>query len=107
MAAATEAAIAKQVDLKLLMPNLKQCTLTIKDNATPMLHINDQSRVYNIELNTQDVSRLSNALNNGSLTDTQKQQCLSAVIGNIIVSVQMSQSYQQSILLQSEVGGGQ
>jgi len=97
MTAATEAAITKQVDLKSLTPDLKQCTLTVRDNASPMLHINNQDSEYNIELSVQDVRRLSSTLNDGSLTEAQKRQRVASIINNIVMSAQMSQSYQQGI----------
>lgn len=102
MQTATEAAVNKQIDLRSIVPSLKECTLQVRDNATPLLHVNDGNNVYNINLSQSDMNRLNLALSDSSLNSDQKQQRVASVVNNIIMSAQLSQSYQQGMTLNQE-----
>jgi murein DD-endopeptidase MepM/ murein hydrolase activator NlpD len=93
LAAATDAAINRTVDLSSLVPDQKQCTLTIRDNDTPVLTIGNTTHA----MTTAEMNRLNLALSDSSLTAEQKQQRVASVINGIALSTQMSQNYQQSI----------
>jgi hypothetical protein len=93
LAAATDAAINRTIDLTSLVPDQKQCTLTIRDNDTPVLTIGNTTHA----MTTAEINRLNLALSDSSLTAEQKQQRVSSVINGIALSTQMSQNYQQSI----------
>jgi murein DD-endopeptidase MepM/ murein hydrolase activator NlpD len=93
LAAATDAAINRTIDLSSLVPDQKQCTLTIRDNDTPILTIGNTTHA----MTTAEMNRLNLALSDSSLTAEQKQQRVASVINGIALSTQMSQNYQQSI----------
>jgi hypothetical protein len=93
LAAATDAAINRTIDLSSLVPDQKQCTLTIRDNDTPVLTIGNTTHA----MSTAEMNRLNLALSDSSLTAEQKQQRVASVINGIALSTQMSQNYQQSI----------
>jgi hypothetical protein len=93
LAAATDAAINRTIDLSSLVPDQKQCTLTIRDNDTPVLTIGNTTHA----MTTAEMNRLNLALSDSSLTAEQKQQRVASVINGIVLSTQMSQNYQQSI----------
>lgn len=102
MQTATETAMSRQLDLKSLVPNLKECTLQIRDASLPLLRVNDGSNAYHIELSQLDMNRLNLALSDTSLENAQKQQRVASIIHNIIMSAQMSQSYQQGMTTNQE-----
>jgi murein DD-endopeptidase MepM/ murein hydrolase activator NlpD len=93
LAAATDAAINRTIDLSSLVPDQKQCTLSIRDNDTPVLTIGNTTHA----MTTAEMNRLNLALSDSSLTAEQKQQRVASVINGIALSTQMSQNYQQSI----------
>jgi murein DD-endopeptidase MepM/ murein hydrolase activator NlpD len=93
LAVATDAAINRTIDLSSLVPDQKQCTLTIRDNDTPILTIGNTTHA----MTTAEMNRLNLALSDSSLTAEQKQQRVASVINGIALSTQMSQNYQQSI----------
>lgn len=97
MAAATDAALNRTVDLTSLVPSLRQCTLSVQEGGKPVLNINDGNARYSVELNDSDINRLNIILNDSSLSPDEKQGRVSALVGNIALSAQMSQSYQQGI----------
>lgn len=102
MQVATEAAVSRQIDLSSLATSLKQCTLQMRENASPLLRVNDGSNAYNIELSQSDLNRLNLVLSDTSLNTDQKQQRVASVINNIIMSARLSQSYQQGMIQNQE-----
>jgi hypothetical protein len=102
MAAATEAAQTRTIDLSSLLPERKACTLTIRDNNTPLLTLDNSTHA----MTTAEMNRLNLVLSDSSLSDDQKQQRVAAVINGIALSSQMSQNYQQQINNQSSQSEG-
>jgi hypothetical protein len=96
LAVATDAAINRTIDLSSLVPDQKQCTLTIRDNDTPILTIGNTTHA----MTTAEMNRLNLALSDSSLTAEQKQQRVASVINGIALSSQMSQNYQQNLASQ-------
>lgn len=97
MALATEAAMNRTIDLSSLMPTMKECYLTIQEGSMPILHANEGKDNLSIQLTAQDINRLNLALSDSSLDESQRQQRVSSIIGNMIVNAKMSQSYQQGM----------
>jgi murein DD-endopeptidase MepM/ murein hydrolase activator NlpD len=96
LAAATDAAINRTIDLSSLVPGYQQCTLSIRDNDTPILTIGNTTHA----MTTAEMNRLNLALSDSSLTAEQKQQRVASVINGIALSSQMSQNYQQNLASQ-------
>lgn len=96
MQAATESAIKKQVDLSVLMPSLKECSLNIRDNAPPLLQMSDGKNSYNHELSTVEINRLQGILGDSSLSDVDKQQRIAGMVNNVLLTQQASRNYEQN-----------
>lgn len=97
MALATDAAVNRQIDLSSLTPGLKACTLNIREGQNPVLSITDDKSTFNHELTNAEMTRLSAALNDASLSDEAKQGRIAGIINNIVVANQMSQNFNRQM----------
>lgn len=98
MNAATEAAVNRQIDLSSLVTSLKSCVLNLRENGNPILSVTISANAsFNHELTNAEMSRLSNALNDRSLSNEAKQQRVAGIVNNIVVANQMSQSFNQQV----------
>lgn len=97
MALATDAAVNRQIDLSSLTPGLKACTLNIREGQNPVLSITDDKSTFNHELTNAEMTRLSAALNDASLSDEAKQGRIAGIINNIVVANQMSQNFDRQM----------
>lgn len=97
MALATDAAVNRQIDLSSLTPGLKACSLNIREGQNPVLSITDDRSTYNHELTNAEISRISAALNDASLSDEAKQGRIAGIINNIAVANQMSQNFNRQV----------
>lgn len=97
MAMATDAALNRSIDLTSLTPGLKSCILNVREQGNPFLSIISDGQTFNHELSNAELTRLSNALNDSTLSNEVKQQRVAAIINNIVVSNQMSQSFNQQL----------
>ena len=98
MKSATDAALNRTIDLSSIVPSLKQCSITVRDNDSPLLQIGDHTQA----LTQADMNRLNLALSDSSLTAEQKQQRVASVINGIALNAQMSQAYQQGVTPQNQ-----
>lgn len=97
MAAATDAAMNRQLDLTTLVPNTKSCTMNLREGKNPMLSVTTAQGSFNHELTNAEMVRLSNVLNDTSLSSEAKQSRVSSIVNNIMVANQMSQSFNQQV----------
>ena len=97
MALATDAAVNRKIDLSSLTPGLKACSLNIREEQNPVLSITDDKSTYNHELTNAEMSRISAALNDASLSDEAKQGRIAGIINNIAVANQMSQNFNRQL----------
>jgi len=95
--AATEAAVNCRIDLTSLVPSLKECSLTIRENDTPVLQYNNGMETRTVALSTADMNRMSLALNDSSLSDEDKKQRVANVVNGIIVSDGLAKGYDRGI----------
>ena len=95
MQAATDAALTKRIDLSSLMPNMKSSALTIGDNGSATLEINNGKNVMHHELSNGELSRLSSVLNATDLSDDVKRQKIAGIVSSIFATHQVSQNYEQ------------
>ena len=96
MQAATDAALSKSVDLSSMLPNLKECRVLLNDGK-PLLQVNNGAVSFTHELSNAELTRIQQALGNTNLSDAEKQRTIASVINGIVVSLQMSQNYQQGL----------
>jgi hypothetical protein len=104
MAAATEAAVNRRIELSTLIPGLKQCELTVDGNKAK-LTASDGNGTISHSLSSAEMNRLSLTLADGGLTEEQKRQRLTALVGNMLTAERASKIYNENIntnLSQSE-----
>lgn len=99
--AATEAAVNRRIDLTSLVPSLKECSLTIRENDTPVLQYNNGNETRTVALSTADMNRMSLALNDSSLSDEDKKQRVANVVNGIIVNDGLAKGYDRGVSEQS------
>lgn len=99
--AATDAAVNRRIDLSSLMPSLRECSLIIRDNDTPVLQYSNGEETGKAALSTADMNRLRLALNDSSLSDDDKRQRVANVVNGIIVSDGLAKGYDRGISEQS------
>ena len=95
MQAATDAAVKKQVDLSSLLPDIKECTLTIQEDSKLLLQVNDGKNTFSHELSATETNRLQKTLNDSGLSDEEKRQQIGRVVNNIVLTQQVSLNYEQ------------
>jgi murein DD-endopeptidase MepM/ murein hydrolase activator NlpD len=104
MAAATDAAANRRINLSSLIPGLKQCELTV-DGSKAKLTASDGNGTISHSLSSAEMNRLSLTLADEGLTEEQKRQRLTALIGNMLTAERASKIYNENIntnLSQSE-----
>ena len=94
MEAITDAVINKRIDLSSFVPNLKSAELSIKNDGTMVLHVDDGKQQYSRELTEAETSRLSQVLNS-DVDDAAKRQRIGSIINGITLSWQASRNYEQ------------
>ena len=77
-AAVSGAMDSGKIDLKPLLPDMKSCSLTMKENG-------------------KDLSRLSAVLNNSTLTDEAKRMRVTGLLNTAILSEMASQNFEQGM----------
>lgn len=97
MAAATDAAVNRRIDLTALTPGLRSCIMTIQENDNPILSVVSDMGAFNHKLTNAELTRLSNTLNDGASGNDAKQQRVAGIINNIVVGNQMSESFNRQI----------
>ena len=97
MAKATDVAITRQLDLTSLVPGAKSCVMNLREGKNPLLSITTAQGSFNHELSNAEMTRLSNVLNDASLSQDAKQSRISSIVNNIMVANQMSQSFNQQV----------
>lgn len=94
MEAITDAVINKRIDLSSFVPNLKSAELSIKNDGTMVLHVDDGKQQYSRELTEAEKSRLSQVLNSDA-DEAAKRQRIGSIINGITLSWQASRNYEQ------------
>lgn len=97
MAAATEAAVNRRIDLSSLAGGAKSCVMHLREGKTPLLAVTTAQGSFNHELTTAVLSRLSSALNDPSLSTEAKSARVTSLIGNIMLSEQLSQNFNAQV----------
>ena len=96
MQAATDAAVNRQIDLTSLLPNMKECSLSLS-TGSPLLTVDNGSVRFTHELTNAEMTRIQQTLGNNDLSDDEKRRSVASMVNGIVVSQQMSQNYQQGV----------
>lgn len=102
MAAATAAAIDRRIDLSSLVQGMKECLLLVKEGEAPVLSVDTDTNRFTTQLSVTDMNRMNLALSDSTLTNEEKKERISGIIGNIALNAQLSQDYRQGIQQQTQ-----
>ena len=102
MAAATAAAIDRWIDLSPLVQGMKECALLVKEGEVPVLSVDTGTNRFTTQLSVTDMNRMNLALPDRALTNEEKKERISGIIGNIALNAQLSQDYRQGIQQQTQ-----
>lgn len=102
MAAATAAATDRRIDLTPLVKGMRECTLMVKEGETPTLSVDTGTNRFSAQLTAADMNRLNLVLSDSTLTDEEKKERISGIVGNIVLNAQLSQDYRQGMSQQSQ-----
>ena len=96
--AALSAAIDSQhIDLKSLLPGMKTCNLTVEENGRAVLQADNGSVRMSRELTSAELSRLSVALNDGTLSDEAKRVRVMGILNTVLLSEMASRNFEQGM----------
>lgn len=104
MEMASEVAVNEQLNISSLTPNLRACYICLNKETNPTLAISTDNLYFVHTLSNAEVSRLSAALNNNTLSNEERQQRISSLINNIVVKEQMSISYNRNVSEENNQG---
>ena len=97
----SEAVSKRQVDLKPLMPTMKECVLSVGDNGKAVLQADNGTTKVTRELTNAEFSRLSQVLGDTNLSNEAKKMRIAGMVNTIVLTQQASQNYEQ-VLEQQE-----
>lgn len=97
IAAISEAADRRSIDLLPLMPGLKSCALILNENGKAVLHADNGTVQVSRELSSAELSRLSVTLNSETLTEESKRMRVAGMVNAIVLSEVASQNFEQGM----------
>lgn len=89
------------MDLKPLMPTMKECVLSVGDNGKAMLQADNGTTKVTRELTNAEFCRLSQVLGDTNLSNDAKKMRIAGMVNTIVLTQQASQNYEQ-VLEQQE-----
>ena len=96
-AAISAAMDSRNIDLKPLLPNMKNCDLTIGENGKAILRVDNGELRVSRELTATELSRLSALLNNHTLPEETRRMRITGMLNTIILSEAASQNFEQGM----------
>lgn len=91
----SQSAQKKEVDLKPLLPTMKECKLSIGENGKSTLSTDNGTMRISHELTNTEINRLNLVMNNAELSDESKKMRIAGLINSITLSKQASQNYEE------------
>lgn len=91
----SEAVSKRQVDLKLLLPTMKECVLSVGENGKAVLQADNGTTKVTRELTNAEFSRLSQVLGDTNLSNEAKKMRIAGMVSTIVLTQQASQNYEQ------------
>ena len=91
----SEAVSKRQVDLKTLVPNMKECVLSVGDNGKAVLTADNGTTKVTRELTNAEFSRVSQVLGDANLSNEAKKMRIAGMVNTIVLTQQASQNYEQ------------
>ena len=96
-AAISAAMDSRNIDLKPLLSNMKNCNLTIGENGKAILRVDNGELRVSRELTATELSRLSALLNNHTLPEETRRMRIAGMLNTIILSEAASQNFEQGM----------
>ena len=91
----SEAVSKRQVDLKALLPTMKECVLSVGENGKAVLQADNGTTKVTRELTNAEFSRLSQVLGDTNLSNEAKKMRIAGMVSTIVLTQQASQNYEQ------------
>lgn len=91
----SEAVSKRQVDLKPLLPTMKECVLSVGENGMAVLQADNGTTKVTRELTNAEFSRLSQVLGDTNLSNEAKKMRIAGMVSTIVLTQQASQNYEQ------------
>lgn len=91
----SEAVSKRQVDLKPLLPTMKECVLSVGENGKAVLQADNGTTKVARELTYAEFSRLSQVLCDTNLSNEAKKMRIAGMVSTIVLTQQASQNYEQ------------
>ena len=91
----SEAVSKRQVDLKPLLPTMKECVLSVGENGKAVLQADNGTTKVTRELTNAEFSRLSQVLSDTNLSNEAKKMRIAGMVSTIVLTQQASQNYEQ------------
>ena len=91
----SEAVSKRQVDLKPLLPTMKECVLSVGENGKAVLQADNGTTKVARELTNAEFSRLSQVLGDTNLSNEAKKMRIAGMVSTIVLTQQASQNYEQ------------
>jgi murein DD-endopeptidase MepM/ murein hydrolase activator NlpD len=97
MCDATEACLTRKIDIGSFVSSAEKCHIQLTEGGTPILEAIVNGRRISHELTRGEVNALTKTLGNEELNDEGKQQCISSVVGRIVLTEQTSMNYNREM----------
>ena len=97
MAAISNMAASRQVDLSSMVAGMKSCTLTMQENGKAILSADNGAVKVQRELTSSELNRLSLALSNENLSDEAKRMRVAGLVTGIVATQQASQNFEEGM----------
>lgn len=91
----SEAVSKRQVDLKPLLPTMKECVLSVGENGKAVLQADNGTTKVTRELTNAEFSRLSQVSGDTNLSNEAKKMRIAGMVSTIVLTQQASQNYEQ------------
>lgn len=88
---------SRNIDLKPLLSNMKNCDLSIGENGKAILRVDNGELRVSRELTSAELSRLSYTLNNHALSEETRRMRVAGMLNTIILSEAASQNFEQGM----------
>ena len=99
-AAISEAADRRRIDLRMLLPGMKSCELTVGENGKATLRADNGELRVSRELTAGELGRLSATLNDGTLSEESRRLRVTGMLNTVILSEAASQNFEQGMSAQ-------
>lgn len=97
MCDAAEACLTRKIDIGSFVSSAEKCHIQLTEGGTPILEVIVNGRRISHELTRGAVNTLTKTLGNEELNDEGKQQCISSIVGRIVLTEQILMNYNRKM----------